>query len=498
MFPTLIFQERRFDKPWFEAEVARVRAGLQAAGVQPGGCVAAMLRNCPAYVVLTLACRQSGIYLVPINWHFKAAEAGHLLADSGSQLLVVHADLLPQVQPALTGAVQVLVVDPADAQGGSNWAALGRGQPVPATAAQDFSAAIAYTSGTTGRPKGVRRLPPPPEQRAELAQLQREITATVFGLDGSSVALLSAPVYHSAPMSYLVNACNTGATLLLEAAFDAERTLALIDRHAVTHAYLVPTMFQRLLRLDGAVKARYRHATVKQVASTGSPIAPELKRAMIDWWGPVITEAYASSETGYISFIDSATWLAHPGSAGRPLGRARVRILGPEGQDLPTGQVGVIYARQPGTPDFDYINQPEARRKAERDGLVTLGDMGWLDAEGFLYVSDRQSDMVISGGVNIYPAEIEAALQSLPGVADCAVFGVPDDEFGEVLAAAVQPRPGVVLTAEQVQAHLRGLIANYKVPRQVEFHEALPREDTGKIFKRLLREPHWQGRNRRI
>jgi long-chain acyl-CoA synthetase len=219
---------------------------------------------------------------------------------------------------------------------------------------------------------------------------------------------------------------------------------------------------------------------------------------MIDWWGPVINETYASSETGHITFIDSADWLRHPGSVGRALGKARLKILDDEGREQPPGKVGTIYVRQPAYPDFTYVNNAAARAALEHDGLWSVGDMGYLDAEGYLYVADRKSDMVISGGVNIYPAEIEAVLLGMPGVADCAVFGIPDAEFGEALAAAIQVSAGKPLSADGVKAYLRERIADYKVPRLVSFHEQLPREDSGKIFKRVLREPYWRDAGRRI
>jgi len=217
---------------------------------------------------------------------------------------------------------------------------------------------------------------------------------------------------------------------------------------------------------------------------------------MIDWLGPIITETYASSEAGHVTFIDSSEWLAHPGSVGRAIGEATIRILDDAGRELAPGEIGLIYCRQPVYPDFTYLNNPDARRAVERDGLVCVGDMGYLDADGYLYVADRKSDMVISGGVNIYPAEIEAVLMTMPGVADCAVFGIPDAEFGEALAAAVQTSSKV--EAVEVQCFLRERIAGYKVPKIVAFHDALPREDSGKIFKRLLRAPYWEKAGRKI
>jgi long-chain acyl-CoA synthetase len=254
----------------------------------------------------------------------------------------------------------------------------------------------------------------------------------------------------------------------------------------------------RLLRLPEALKRRYDLSSMRFVASTGSPCPAEVKRAMIDWWGPVFHESYAASELGYVTSISSEEALRKPGAAGRPVGAATVRILDESGRELPRGQVGLIYARQPAYPDFTYNNNAEARRAMDRDGLLSLGDMGFVDDEGYLYVCDRAADMVISGGVNIYPAEIEAVLTLMPGVRDCAVFGIPDEEFGETLAAAVQTETDSNLESEDVRRYLQERIANYKVPRVITFHAELPREESGKIFKRRLRAPYWEKAGRRI
>ena len=505
MFPTLMVGDRTYPPAWMETETARLCAGLQALGCKQGDTVAVMLRNGPALVALVLAFRQAGLFVVAINWHFKAAEVNHLLLDSGARTLFIHDDLIEQVSEGLPEGLVLLPV-PADEQScdaeddpsATSWARFGAGQPPMSPRAGTLHGTIAYTSGTTGRPKGVRRLQVAEERRGTMQADLLRIHQAVFGVREGDTALLCAPIYHSAPMSYLLHCCATKATVVLESGFRAEQALELIQRHQVTHAYLVPTMYQRLLALPEATRQRYDVSSLRQVGSTGSPCAPELKRAMITWFGPVITEAYASSETGYITFIDSPNWLSRPGSAGRPLFDARVEIRDDQGAPLPSGQVGVIYARQPAMPDFTYINRPDARAAVEIEGLVTLGDMGYLDDEGFLFVCDRKSDMVISGGVNIYPAEIELVIQAMPGVADCAVFGIPDEEFGEVLAAAVQLSPGTRMDGPDIQSHVRERVANFKVPRVVEFHDQLPREDTGKIFKRLLREPYWAGRNRTI
>jgi long-chain acyl-CoA synthetase len=311
-------------------------------------------------------------------------------------------------------------------------------------------------------------------------------------------ALVSAPMYHSAPNSFAIGAAQEGDELYIEERFDAERTLQLIAQHRLTHAYLVPTMYVRLLRLPAELRARYDLSSMRFVSSTGSPCPPDVKRAMIAWWGPVIHEAYGSSELGYMTRLSSEEALRKPGSAGRPLPGVRLAILDDDGQALPQGRAGSIYVHQPAYADFSYVGNDAARQRMERDGLKTLGDVGYVDEDGFLFIVDRAADMVISGGVNIYPAEIEAVLLGMPGVVDCAVFGIPDAEFGESLLAAVQPEPGAVVDAETVRAYLQPRLADYKLPRQVTLHEQLPREDTGKVFKRKLREPYWAGQQRHI
>jgi long-chain acyl-CoA synthetase len=484
MSARLLFHDREIAPSAFDEAGARAASGFERLGVGEGDVVCIMLYNGPAFLQAMFGARLLGAYSCPINWHYKAEEAGWILRDSGAKALVANQELLRQIEGAFPPGLSVI----------TNWDAC----PAWSGPARVPRMSMPYTSGTSGRAKGVRRIPPPPEHAERIAALNRAALAKVHGIEPGMRALLSAPLYHSAPNGYGLQAMLNGELLVLEEKFDAERTLALIEQHRLTHAYLVPTMYVRLLRLPNAVKARHDVSSMRFVSSTGSPCAADVKRAMIDWWGPVFHESYAASELGYITAISSQEALRKPGSAGRPLGEAALRILDTDDRELPAGEVGLIYARQPAFPDFTYTNDPDARRAIERDGLWTLGDMGYLDDEGYLYVCDRASDMVISGGVNIYPAEIEAALAQMPGVRDCAVFGIPDAEFGEALAAAVQPEPEAKLTSSGVQAYLEGRIARYKIPRVVEIREDLPREDSGKIFKRRLRAPYWEKSGRRI
>jgi long-chain acyl-CoA synthetase len=466
-----------------DARAARLAGALDAAGVGEDDVAAIFLRNEPAYLEAMLACRQLGAYHCPVNWHFKADEAGFILRDSGAKVLLTRDDLLQQAGggfPFLKVVTEVARWRDAHAP----WQGAPR-QP---------RGNMPYTSGTTGRPKGVRRKVATEAER----KLVTDLYKTVLGVRPGMRALISAPLYHSAPNLYVMQAAMNGELVVLEPRFDAERTLALIEEHRIDNVYLVPTMYVRLLRLAPEVRRRYDLSSVRFVSSTGSPCAPEVKKAMIDWWGPVITETYASSETGHVTFIDSHDWAKRPGSVGRALPQTAIRILDDAGREVPAGMVGTIYVRQPAYPDFTYANNPEARAALEKDGLWAVGDMGYLDADGYLYIADRKSDMVISGGVNIYPAEIEAVLMTMPGVADCAVFGIPDAEFGEGLAAAIQMQPGREASAQAVQSWLKERISSYKVPKVVTFHEALPREDSGKIFKRRLREPYWRDAGRKI
>ncbi len=507
---TLQFGNDTISTSQLEDRIARAAGGLSALGIGENDTVAIMMRNDPAFLDAMLGARRIGAYYCAVNWHFKADEAGFILRDSEAKVLIVHADLFAQIASGIPEGLPVIVVEPhpatLDASGRtSERPAMQTGwttwlsHQTPFTGPAFFPRGnMAYTSGTTGRPKGVRRMPPPAADAERMTQRMAALGLEINGIGPGMRALLSGPMYHSAPNAYAVQATLAGELLVLEAKFDAERTLALIEQYRLTHAYLVPIMFVRMLRLSEEVKRQYDISSMHFVACTGSPCAPDVKRAMIEWWGPVIHESYASSEAGFITHITSEESLVRPGSVGRPASGATIRIFDEAGAPLSAGQTGLIYARQPAYTDFTYAHQPEARHAIERDGLVSVGDMGYLDDDGYLFISDRKSDMVISGGVNIYPAEIEAVLIGMPGVADCAVFGIPNEEFGETLAAAVQLRDGQAMEATQVRRYLSDRIANYKVPKLVTFHAEFPREDSGKIFKRKLRAPYWEGVNRRI
>ena len=429
MKPSVQFEGATDDGELFFARYVRAATALRSAGLAQGEVVAVMLRNEPVFLELMLAARWIGARWCPINWHFKAAEVRHILVDSEAKMLVVHADLLAQIAGAIPEGVQVFVVEPRPytrrayalpdrlpdlAPGAEDWNRFRDATSGPDVAQQVPGSAMIYTSGTTGLPRGIRRQPPTPEQLAMLA----ERTRVALGIGPSMRALMGAPLYHSAPAGYVVQSALADAHIVIEPRFDALRTLQLIEAERISHLYLVPTMYVRLLRLADEDRRRFDLSSVRFVASTGSPCAADVKRQMIDWWGPVFHEAYAASELGWISHIESHESMLRPGSAGRAIPGVQLKVLSAEGHEVPTGTVGLLHARDPAVPDFTYANNDDARRQLERDGLWTSGDMGYLDAEGYLYVVDRKSDMVISGGANIYPAEIEAALIAMPGVAD--------------------------------------------------------------------------------
>jgi long-chain acyl-CoA synthetase len=353
---------------------------------------------------------------------------------------------------------------------------------------------IVYTSGTTGRPKGVRRA----SLEGEARQRFEDLTTSWFGLRPGIRTVMAGPMYHSAPNTYAKAAMHAGGSVVLMPRFDAEELLRIIQDERITHIHLVPTMFARLLRLPPEIRSRYDVSSLEFVIHGAAPCSPELKRLMIAWWGPVIYEYYAATETGMVCRCDSEEWLRKPGTVGRAWPGRSVRIYDDQGRVLPRGEIGEIYSSLTLVPQFTYVNQDAQRRAIERDGMVTNGDMGYLDEDDYLFLCDRKRDMVISGGVNIYPAEIESALADCPGVHDCAVFGIPDEEYGEALAVAIETEAGATVSGDQVRAFLRERLANYKVPRHIVFEAKLPRDDSGKLLKRILKEPYWQGAGRRI
>jgi len=494
----------------FEMRAAKGAAALGAIGAGADVPVAVILRNDLAQLEIMRAAALAGTVIVAQNWHAAADEVAAICDDSGAQFVIIHRDLIEAVRPALAGRTVIAVTPDAAlceaygidaAAAGSDpdtpeWDALVEAQQ-PIEAREMMRPLMRYTSGSTGKPKGVRRLGGGP--RKDFEDVLRRIGTEMLQLKPGSRFFTAAPIYHSAPSTLTSAALVTPeVSTFVAPKFEPETFLATLQAQRITHIYLVPTMMSRMLKLPDAVKARYDLSSVEFCVSTGSPWPHDLKVAMIDWWGPVFWESYGATEIGFMTMVSSQDALAKPGTAGQMQMGGTVLILDPDGNELPTGQVGEIYARMDAFGGFDYSNDPESRRSAEKHGHFSVGDLGSVDADGFLFITDRKKDMIISGGANIFPAEIEAVLMRAPFIRDVAVFGAPHPEFGEQIVAALEPAEGWTPDTQEVLDFLDGKLARFKHPRIVDFHAALPREDSGKIFKPRLRAPYWEGAGRKI
>jgi long-chain acyl-CoA synthetase len=488
---------------------ARIAGGLHHLGVGQRDSVAILMRNDIAFIEAAHAAMRLGAYGVPVNWHFKPEEINYILTDSGTSVLIGHADMLHPLREAIPPGVTVLSVPtppeilasykidpdhlakPDFAIDLESW--LERHEPYDGPVVPQPQNMI-YTSGTTAHPKGVKRSAPTQEQSAAAERMR----TMIYGLKAGARALLPGPLYHSAPNSFGLRAGRLGGALVLMPRFEPEEFLRLVEAERIDTIFMVPTMFIRLMKLPEQVRAKYDVSSLRHVIHAAAPCPADVKRAMIEWWGPVIYEFYGSTESSAVTFANSEDALKKPGTVGKISPGAELRFVGDDGRVLPQGEIGEIYSKIAALPDFTYHNRPEKRAEIERDGFITSGDVGYIDADGYVFLCDRKRDMVISGGVNIYPAEIEAVLHGLPGVHDCAVFGIPDAEFGEALMAVVEPQAGVTLDTAEIRARLRTSLADYKVPKHVEIQHNLPREDSGKIFKRRLRDPYWEQAGRKI
>ena len=499
MVSTIISGERSLSAEQFQRHVGCAAQGLSELGIGDGDTFALMLRNDFPFLEATFAASLVGAYSVPINWHYKERETTYIIENSEAKALVIHADLLPNLHKDILRSLEILVVDPPkeiqlayppsdlNFQPSSNllnWETWRDAKPQWSATPLPTRGSMIYTSGTTGNPKGVRRFPASPElQSAMMEQL-----ALGFALKKGARALMTGPMYHSAPNAYARAIILLGGRLILMPKFDAEQCLQLIERHKITHMHMVPTMFVRLLQLTDEKKQKYDLSSLESVVHGAAPCPPEVKVGMIDWWGPIIHEYYGSTEAGLITTVNSENWLNEKGTVGKPLPETEIHILNEDGSNLEAGKIGDIYVNMPVSPGFTYHKDDAKRSNIEMRGLITNGDRGHLTKTGYLYLADRKADMVISGGVNIYPAEIESLLISMPGIRDCAVFGIPDQEFGEKLVAAIELIPGTEVQESEIKSFISDRLASFKVPRIVKFYHKLPREDSGKIFKRFLRD----------
>lgn len=455
------------------------------------------------------ACRYVGAYYVVLNWHAAASEIITILEDAEAKVLIGHSDLTAKFTseskldipilaiPTPSPIQQAYKVDPALTKGQENLNTLIEDAAPVENEPLRFRGMLAYTSGSTGRPKGIRRQRDP--NGPDPYETYKALAVAVLKIQPGDRFYNAAPLYHSAPNALSTFCLATGyADLYTSAKFDPETFLADIERFGITHCYIVPTMMVRLLKLPQHIREKYDTSTLRFGISTGSAWPSDVKQAMIEWFGPIFYESYGASEIGFITLVSSQEALQKPGSVGKVLEGGSIKIIDDAHNELPIGEVGSIYIHLPQFGDFTYSNT-EGDIKGQRYGNhTTVGDVGYLDEDGYLFISDRKKDMIISGGANIFPAEIEAALIEMPEIYDCAVFGAPHSEFGEQVIAAVQFAPEKTATLEDVQTFLDGRIARFKIPQKIDIHASLPREDSGKIFKQRLRAPYWEETGRKI
>jgi len=490
-----------------DERVNRLVNALRAAGLEAGDTVSVVCGNRREYFEAMAAASHGGWRFVPVNWHWVAEELAYVLANSDSRALLADARFAELAAETLDRddapelALAAVMGGPAPA-GFAAYEEVLAAATVDEPPDQTLGGPMFYTSGTTGRPKGVVSSLLSPDAPVGAMKLVGTAIIGTMGLSEPGTTLLEGPVYHSAQWAFSYLPLLGGSAVVMRHKFDAQETLELIDRYGVTNIHLVPTQFIRMLSLDPEVRARFDGSSLELVIHGAAPCPLEVKRQMIDWFGPVITEYYGATEGAIISTVDSETWLRKPGSLGKPLDHIEAIVLREDGSRAGTGEEGQLYFRNQTGGDFEYYKDPEKTAAAHLGpGVFTFGDVGFLDEDGHLFMSDRKIDMVISGGVNIYPAEIEGVLVTHPAVADAAVFGIPHPEFGEELKAAVQLEAGRDPSdslASDLIAHCRQHLAGYKAPRSIDFELALPRQPTGKLHKRLLRDRYWNRAGRRI
>ena len=460
-------------------------------GIRPDGHVAMLLGNRVEFCEIALGALLSAVWFTPVNWHLTAEEVAYILDDSGAGLLVTDPEFAATAREAARLAVDPV---PVVVAGDELDSALADASDEPFDLEATAGGSMLYTSGTTGRPKGVRR------PRASTVQAQLITTAAPGKLlrhDGGGPHLVTGPLYHAAPLGFASIDLHNGAPLIMMPRWDPAQALSLIESRGVHNSHFVPTMFVRCLRLPDEVREAFDPSSLRTILHGAAPVATSVKQRMIEWWGPVLLEYWGSTEGGVFTLVDSETWLTKPGTVGRAIPTYEVFAVGEDREVLPPGEVGTLYTRNLVTKDvFEYHHAPEKTAGAHLEpGVFTMGDVGWVDEDGFVFLSDRAANMIISGGVNIYPAEIEQVLIEHPAVADVAVFGIPDDEWGESVKAAVELIDGYTPSPEterEILAFARERLAGYKVPRSVDFEDELPRHPTGKLYTRLLRDKYWQ------
>ncbi len=477
-----------------ETRANQLNHAFRSLGLNPGDTFAIFAENSARYFEICWAAQRSGLYLVAISSRLTTPEVEYILQDSGARLLIASHSLSPVAEAIKnqTSLDAYWSID-GDIPGYDGLEQVAASMPETPIDDEMLGQIMLYSSGTTGRPKGIRAPFTPDQPFDEIDALMR-IGGALFKASPDAVYLSPAPLYHAAPLRWCMSMTRFGATLVIMEKFDAETYLKYLQEYKATHSQLVPTMFVKMLKLPEDVRSKYDVSSLKIVVHAAAPCPIPIKQQMIDWWGPVIEEYYAASEGNGMTWCNSEQWLAHQGTVGYPIW-GELHICDDNGDELPLGEEGLVYFG--GTPTPTYHNDPEKTKAAlnpKHADWSTLGDIGKVDADGFLYLTDRKAFMIISGGVNIYPQEAENILITHPAIADVAVIGVPDEEFGEAVKAVVQPMDGVAASpelAEDILEYCRARLARIKCPRSVDFDPELPRHPTGKLYKRLVRDRYW-------
>lgn len=470
---------------------------LNAQGLRRGDHIAILMENNLRFHEVVWAALRSGLYLTTVNRYLPPDDAAYIVNDCGAKAIVSSHDrreIVDGLLPLIPNCPIRLMVE-GTVPGWESYEDAITGQPAEPLEPQWMGDTMLYSSGTTGRPKGILRplLDRTVDQGFDVRQAMNR-----YGYSSDTVYLSPAPLYHSAPLGFTTAILGFGGTVIMMERFDPENALRFIETYKVSHSQWVPTMFVRMLKLPADVRARYDLSSHKIAVHAAAPCPVDVKRQMIEWWGPIIYEYYAGTEGTGSTAIDSNDWLAHPGSVGRAA-LGTLHICDEEGNELPTGEAGLVYFEREAM-TFAYHNDPTKTRSAQHPrhlNWMSLGDVGYVDADGYLYLTDRKAFMIISGGVNIYPQAIEDALILHPKVQDVAVFGVPDEEMGEAVKAVIEPAPGVAPTddlAAELMGFARNHLAHYMAPRSIDFIDEMPRLPTGKLYKRLLKDRYWQGR----
>jgi long-chain acyl-CoA synthetase len=477
----------------------RVAHLFRSLGLGPGDHVALLLENRPEFFDVCWGAQRSGIVFTALSTRLGVDEAAYILGNCAAKA-VIASGALARLADALGARIGANVARLMVAGATPGWASLEDAlRDLPTTPIDDETAGtdMLYSSGTTGRPKGI--LVPPDSPRIDASNPLIEVCRTIYRAGPDTRYLSPAPLYHAAPLRFNMTVMRLGGTCHVMEHFDPEDFLRLVERHRITHTQLVPTMFVRMLKLPEAVRRRYDLSSLECAIHAAAPCPVPVKEQIIDWWGPVVWEYYAGTEGNGMTMVNTADWLAHRGTVGRAV-VGRLRICDDDGNELPAGRQGTVYFAE--GRQFSYHDDPvRTAESRNRHGWTTLGDVGWVDDDGYLYLTDRRAYMIITGGVNVYPQETENLLVTHPEVLDVAVFGVPNEEYGEEVKAVVQPRDmaqaGPALERELIE-YCRERLSHVKCPKSIDFERKLPRHPTGKLYKRLLRDRYWQGRDSRI